>query len=217
LIGTAHASSGATHDPLRLVEIRGAVQGSGYLIAPTLIITAWHVVKSNAMVGVRIYGVYEKSPEGTRWDTLPANVIWPLMDPGDDNDFALLKISARTGLHDEPVQWDDLPKAGEIKVNGAGFPDKGTFINRFVKTLQGKPFKERDTIAIRGYIDAENGLKRREVYHTGTFAIEMDKPRGPVEGWEGASGAAIFFGCYLVGVVKAPPARATIIASRRYQ
>jgi hypothetical protein len=84
-------------DIRRLVEVKGVLDGSGFLIADRLILTAWHLLRPPAgkrverKCRVRIEGdiAPEAPPESA--DRI-ADLLWPLGEPGEDLDFALLGL-----------------------------------------------------------------------------------------------------------------------------
>ena len=195
----------------RVVEIRGASEGSGFLVGPGLILTAWHVVRPAAgepfptRVPVRILRDYERARDGDRLQVRQCDVLWPRVAPDDDNDFALLRLCEVR--HDESddaaVEWADLPDGEALEVLVVGFPGFAIFTND-VNDPQ-HPVQERDTAAVSGRVPAASGWKQRRVYNQGTFDIvprQEDLPEGSHLGWEGISGAAVFAGEKLVGVVR---------------
>jgi hypothetical protein len=195
----------------RVVEILGTMEGSGFLIGPGLVLTAWHVLRPATgapfpkLVEVRILRDYQRAAHADRLKTRSAELLWPHDDLGEDYDFALLRLLDSTpGLHDGPVPWADLPDWDEIEVEAVGFPDFGIFTNKAIDPK--KPFSERDTVPIRGRVPAASGWKQRHVYGQGLFDVVLrqeDLPRDSSLGWEGISGAAVFAGRILVGVVRA--------------
>jgi V8-like Glu-specific endopeptidase len=77
-----------------LVEVKAARRGSGFLIAPGLILTSWHVLKTEAgsrpsAVKVRILGNYRKGQHASRLDTDDADLVWPSLgyEPDSDHDL----------------------------------------------------------------------------------------------------------------------------------
>src|SRR5262249_50059907 len=98
-------------DVARFVEIRGDLSdGSGYLIGPGLILTAWHVLRpaagapSPVQVEVRILHDYQRAANADRLKTRIATLLWPHGDLGEDYDFALLQVEGGcTGSGEDPL------------------------------------------------------------------------------------------------------------------
>jgi hypothetical protein len=197
--------------PGRLVEVFGTSEGSGYLIGPGLILTAWHVVRpktgkrAKPRLSVRILREYFVAPPKSRLKTKPVWRIWPGNDPGKDLDFALLAVDGPTDFEDDPVFWVELPVLDSTKVVALGFPDSAIFKNRDLEQVGYVPFDERDTRAVSGMVEAGTDLKTRDVYGRGTFDIVLraeDEPSGSAFNWAGMSGAAVFEGPNLIGIVQ---------------
>jgi len=194
----------------RLVEIKTSAsgkvieEGSGYLIAPNLVLTAAHVVAGGNGFGLRILGEYRRKVGEARLETRAGRPVWPdsktlaelgsakVIDP--DNDFALLTFDGPTLVPADPVIWHGIP-VGLLDVEGLGFPSSAIFKNKWLARLMGKPpFRERDTQLVAGKVRGGDAWKQR-AYGAGEFAIEMPPerlPEGAKEGWKGVSGAALF-------------------------
>ncbi len=195
----------------RVVEIIGTNEGSGYLIGPRLVLTAWHVVcpKENETapqtVQIRILRDYRAAKGVDKYATRSARLIWPLSEPGEDYDFALLAIADDTGPNDDPVSWVDLAAWGEVKAQALGFPDLAIFKNRELEEIGYAAFDERDTHWVSGLISPGSGLKTRAAWGQGTFEIPMGADASShvsAINWKGMSGATVFAGPDLIGVVQ---------------
>jgi formylglycine-generating enzyme required for sulfatase activity len=194
-------------DAGRIVEIKGSKEGSGYLVAPCLILTAWHVVKPSVedsttrQVPVRIYKEYQDARGEARYQARMAEVIWPPSNSVENDDFALLVTKEETAPSDDPVDWVELSDNGTLKVDGIGFPESNIIEVRS-REGEGEDFKERDTREIKGRVHLGSDLKTRK--QTGVFEVvlwEEDLPEGSQQRWEGMSGAALFAGRDLIGIV----------------
>jgi hypothetical protein len=179
----------------RVVEIRAEYEASGYLIAPGLVLTSWHVVQSHQQITVRIG---QDKHEGTdAFQERTAYLLWPTNEPQKGFDFALLRIEP-TNSGDAPVTWISLPTEGEIKLSGIGFPNLRIFDAESENTIP-----RRDTHEVHGVVSC--GTFQRQM-REGTAIFELELSRKPLnlsspEDWGGMSGAALFAGNYLAGIV----------------
>jgi hypothetical protein len=180
-------------DLSRVVEIyaesrdEGTI-GSGYLVTDQLILTAGHVIRGATRVDVRPLGTAE-------W--LVSTSVWP----GDSEvDITLLRPQRpeRLSTRRAPVRWGSVRSATEpISCTAVGFP-----------WAQARPTgrrEVRDTEQIFGHVaplgHAKSGRLAITVISTPPIA------RTDSSGWEGMSGAAVFAGPYLIGLVAIDPAR----------
>ena len=184
----------------RVVEIYvptdGAV-GSGYLLTPSLILTARHVVA--AILDDRGPPEVGTHPP----DTTPACRVRPLASTAgtqfhdawavwwiDDTDAALL-VTANSyplGQSLPGIQWSDLPGSDPVEVSAVGFPDA---------VVEGNVRESRQLL---GRVAPFSGAKAgRWVVHAEGSLGEV--PAGSRSVWAGMSGAALFAGDVLVGII----------------
>ncbi|MFF3504192.1 FxSxx-COOH system tetratricopeptide repeat protein [Streptomyces sp. NPDC003247] len=184
----------------------GGIAGSGYLVTDGLVLTAYHNVRHAGSVSGRAVEVRQLAPHGQRptaWTA--AEVLWPEEPPDLDRDphtdAALLLITDpawRPPAAAAPVRWGRLPAPGGVRTRVAcvavGFPE--------AEHRDG----HRDTKQISGHIETLSGLK------SGLITAHVDEvatPRatGGPSSWSGASGAALFCGDLLTGVLTTDRAR----------
>jgi hypothetical protein len=174
-------------DPERVVEVfapaanDGGSYGSGYFVTRSLVLTVGHVVGVSADCEVRHLGAEE-------WT--PARVVWR----GVGCDAALLRASKEVGSW-ESVRFGRLASYQRAPCEGVGFP-----------WAQAEPKTGvRDTEQIRGEIPPLTGIKGRllNVDLAGqSVPLPLESGHSP---WEGMSGAALFCGPLLVGIVSVAP------------
>ncbi|MFH9581084.1 trypsin-like peptidase domain-containing protein [Streptomyces globisporus] len=176
-------------DPHRLAQIRSGgggegrlTVGSGYLIAPRLVLTARHVLVDQATekfwpkITVRVG--HDRYGETTR---ATAELLW---EHPDGLDVALLSVDREIDLPGA-VRWGRPTGIRPLKYEGLGFP--------WASKAEG-----REPEHLRGDLSVLSGGKDRYVLDQGPAPV----PRtGGGNAWGGASGAAIFCCGYLVGVV----------------
>ncbi|WIM93250.1 trypsin-like peptidase domain-containing protein [Actinoplanes oblitus] len=168
-----------------------ARRGTGYLVAPGLVLTAAHVV-----AGARTVAVWLGSPrELETADGIGVDLAATLLDP--EADLALLPLS-RSPAGVEPVLLGRLDRELPEPVPAvfAGFP-------RFkVRPAPGRPgVLLRELRLATGWINPGSDAK------TGTLELAVREP--PAEDpqprehspWEGMSGAAVWVSGRLIGVV----------------
>ncbi|MFF0518418.1 tetratricopeptide repeat protein [Actinomadura nitritigenes] len=162
--------------------------GSGYLIARRLVLTAAHAVLAGgapaATIMVRFLG-----DRGT----LPGRVAWWRCD--ETVDAAVVEIDDPDGRAPDaaPVSWGRLTGArGAVRCEAIGFPD----------ALRG-PDEVRDSEHLTGVVNPGTRAKARR------HDVLVDgRPESAASGsaWAGISGAALFCGDLLTGVIVADPA-----------
>jgi tetratricopeptide (TPR) repeat protein len=175
-------------EPTRVIEILqdGKSRGSGYLIAPRQVLTARHVPKppvvgTDCLVHL-LRGTDElaiPSAQEPRPPPVPAKVGWV----SAEHDFALIEItgdplcSPKTGL----LPFGEVPADGIARqIVGSGFPEAAGA-------------DQRTIIGTLAWVLA--GGRRFDIDVISTIPRDWRK-------WGGFSGAAIFAGSILVGVVR---------------
>ncbi|MFB7783871.1 trypsin-like peptidase domain-containing protein [Streptomyces vinaceus] len=178
-------------DPHRIAEVivataaGGGRRGSGYRVGDTAVLTAFHVVAGAAAVQVR----FDADRPG-EW-AAAAELAWS--DPGTD--VAVLTFTAPPG--GAPVPAARFGRIGDdrhavIDVHAAGFP-----LWKRRRGADGRQFRELHQAD--GTVAALSNLR------TGTLEITVAAaaadPDPAVSPWSGMSGAAVWAGPFLVGVV----------------
>ncbi|GHG00171.1 VMAP-C domain-containing protein [Streptomyces zaomyceticus] len=176
-------------DPRRLALIRSGTDqrvrstGSGYLIAPRLVLTARHVLLNDdtgtlwPVTSVRLGHPVEGDTTRTR-----AELLW---EHPEGLDVALLLLEEASELPGT-VRWGNPTGRAPLPYDGLGFP----------RAAAGET---RDVEHLRGFLPPLSGAMNR-------YVLDQDPAPAPgIDGknaWGGASGTAIF--CdddHLVGVV----------------
>lgn len=158
-------------------------RGSGYLVAPGRVLTAAHVVDGASGIRVR----FEADRPGEQ--VVTADVVW--RHPGID--IAVLAITD-AGTDVATVAYGRLGEHDAVvRCTAVGFP-------RFKLRTDSDGSSFRDAEHIHASCAALSN--RRE----GTLDLSVDSPPGKAavterNGWEGMSGAAVFSGGHLIGVV----------------
>ncbi len=161
--------------------------GSGYFVTDALVLTAGHVVDPAAgrTFEVRCLG------DGN-WR--PARVVWR----GQSCDAALLEVDAFAGQSRQAgrVRLGRLGTQWRAPCQALGFP--------FAQAERDSGGR-RDTEEIRGEITPLTGIKHGflTIHISGSVPLPDASGRSP---WAGMSGAALFSGPLLVGVVTVDPA-----------
>ncbi|MFF3468454.1 trypsin-like peptidase domain-containing protein [Streptomyces sp. NPDC002619] len=198
-------------DVQRVVEVwdpAGRIAGTGYLITDRLVLTTYHNIEHAGSTPERVVEVRRLALHGeppTTW--VPAEVVWPEQplrieqDPHTDVALLLITDSAwQPPVSATPVRWGRLPPpshgaaGARVACVAVGFPQ--------AEQRDGK----RDTKQIRGHIETLSGLK------SGLITAHIDhvatpSTAGAPSSWSGASGAALFCGNLLTGVLTTDRAR----------
>ncbi|MEU8527788.1 tetratricopeptide repeat-containing serine protease family protein [Streptomyces sp. NPDC048629] len=178
--------------------------GSGYLVAPRLVLTAAHVVPRGTEITVTLPGpglVADAAAEPRPWR---AAVRWRREDEAAD--AALVEVTdddwrpppSFAGNPNRRVQrWGLLVTAAvEQPVSCLGFPRMG----RTVPEPGGPPRRAAEQLAARINPLTGGGAHRYELLSTHSpYGSEGDATGSP---WSGMSGAAVFRDHLLVGVVR---------------
>ena len=177
----------------QIVELSGTggrgAHGSGYLLAPGLVLTARHVVGQAKAASVRLLTPDEDGLPGGVGAWQDARVAWT----GASRDLALLVPQAGAATFREvatPVAIARLDGREPVRVDALGFP----------RALQTPTHS--DTLHLQAMVDPWSAVR------SDVLLLDVRTAR-PAEddGWKGMSGAAVFGGDRLVGVVEAVPLR----------
>ncbi|MGW2219454.1 trypsin-like peptidase domain-containing protein [Nonomuraea sp. NPDC001684] len=161
--------------------------GSGYLIAPRLLITSTHVLSATGRPGL---GAEIKVRTADRTRLWSAVCTWSSADP--QVDVAVLEIIDGDWGDPPvaPVRWGRLvSRRAEVVCQASGFPEV---------LAQPDGVRERDQAG--GRVNPEAGVKQRR-YHL--QVLNSPKRSGAGSPWAGMSGAALFADDLLIGVVVA--------------
>jgi hypothetical protein len=185
----------------RLVELHDRASGrygSGYLIAPALVLTARHVVDGLDATRARLLLPDEDGLPGVIGAHVAARVAWR---GADGLDLALLCPEAgappfREGVG--PVAIARLADRAAIRVDALGFP-----------RAMASP-AQSDTLQIEAVVSAWTGARGASLL----LDVKTVRAR-TAEDWSGMSGAAVFAGDRLVGVIEAVPGRLDALRATR--
>ncbi|WP_346619580.1 tetratricopeptide repeat-containing serine protease family protein [Blastococcus montanus] len=173
--------------------------GSGYRLTEQLVLTAAHVVADIRIMtpgapvpdDVDAPGMCRARPLGST-DWVPAAVVWR----NTDADVAVLRLAASASPPpgSPAPRWGRVEGTEPIAVDAVGFPWAQEGIDR-----------RRDTEHLHGFLTPGTAVR------AGQLAITvLTSPPSARDGgspWAGMSGAALFAGPFLVGVVIVDPAR----------
>jgi TPR repeat protein len=176
-----------TLDPRRVAEVwapGGKTSfGSGYLLTGDLVLTAGHVVDG-------MTGICEVRPLGVdNWCRADVTRL-------RECDAALLRIKGARGRFEEPVRLGRVATEERARCQAVGFPLAQA------KVLERRDV--RDTEEMKGEIAPLSGLKKGllTIHIHDTVPVRDASGRSP---WEGMSGAAVFSGGLLIGIVSVAP------------
>ncbi|MET9551586.1 trypsin-like serine protease [Streptomyces sp. NPDC006645] len=177
-------------DPRRLALILGGAGqqrrsvGSGYLIAPRLVLTARHVIEDRdtraewPRIQIRVGHPGDGGTVRTK-----ARVLWK---HPRDLDVALLLTDDTVEVPDSPVRWGRPVGKAPLRYEGLGFP---------LATAE----EEREVEHLRGVLPLLSSGSRAR-YVLDQEPAPDHRPDGR-KAWGGASGAAVFCADHVVGVV----------------
>lgn len=178
----------------RIVELHGPTNGShgsGYLLAPGLVLTARHVVEGLAMMRLRLLEAdADGLPAGVgAWQS--ARVVWC---GSGGSDLALLVPADAAAVFRTPPGGVTLGRLDSrsrapVRVDALGFP-------RAAATAT-----HSDTLHVEAWVDPLTAVRAAVLQLQVTSSRPAD-----AQGWRGMSGAAVFAADRLVGVVEAVPA-----------
>jgi hypothetical protein len=161
------------------------IRGSGYLISPALVLTARHVVSpaiSSGSCRVRFFNRNRQQLEGR-----DAEIVWV----GKDLDAALLGPVKNEPFLQEatPVEFGELVGLKPVQVDAVGFAEALT-----------REKNGTDTLPVYGTCHPLDSMKSNRMHIKVLWAAPTDS-----KDWKGESGAVVFAGDVLVGVVEEVP------------
>ncbi|MFI1845100.1 trypsin-like peptidase domain-containing protein [Streptomyces microflavus] len=179
-------------DQARLALIRSGTQeerrgvGSGYLVAPQLVLTARHVLQDHATEAFwPVITVRVGHPKFGITAQVPAQLLWT---HPDGLDVALLRIDCEVDLPGS-VNWGRPVGRAPLPYEGIGYP--------WASLGEG-----REPEHLRGVLPVLSGGMDR-------YVLDQEPAPAPRTGdrkaWGGTSGAGVFCGGHLVGVVTQEP------------
>lgn len=177
----------------RIVELHDRESGrfgTGYLLAPGLVLTARHVVDGTLSMHARLLEPDADGLPGRIGRRQPTKVAW---SGGADLDIALLvpgdsSVAFLPGA--SPGIVARLAERGAVRVDALGFP-------RAMDTPA-----HADTLHVEAVVSPWTGVRGASLL----LDVKTARPDGADE-WKGMSGSAVFAGDRIVGVVEAVPAR----------
>ncbi|MFD4970150.1 tetratricopeptide repeat protein [Streptomyces sp. NPDC058424] len=193
-------------DVQRVVEVwdpAGQAAGTGYLITDRLVLTAHHNIQhagSTPQRAVEVRRLARLGEQQAAW--MAAEVLWPEQPPDIEQDphtdAALLLIT--------DTAWQPPVSAAPVRCGSLPTPSPGVAEPRIACVAVGFPQAEerdgkRDTKQISGHIETLSGLK------SGLIIAHIDQVATPTSAadapssWSGASGAALFCGNLLTGIL----------------
>jgi tetratricopeptide (TPR) repeat protein len=191
-------------DPRRLADIRAAhgdgtrcqrctrggiryhSGGAGYLVSPTLVLTAGHVVTDDDSVGLPDVDVWIGHQAVTTVVRTAATVAWRHPDPRKDLVLLRLHSPQESGV---PVRWGVLPSHSAQRYEGLGFPAFARYGG-----------SSRPPEQLSGFI------RPLSMGPAGEYVLDQDVSPDTEGQWAGVSGAAVFCDDLLVAVADSEPA-----------
>ncbi|MEE1765327.1 tetratricopeptide repeat protein [Streptomyces sp. SP18BB07] len=176
-------------DRARVVAIDGgAGPGTGYVLAPRLVLTSAHVAPEPG-IPVTLF----KPGQPDQWE---ATVIWR-GTPGGRDDAALIRVDGTSWVppRSPPVRW------GRLVTHRPGTPCEAWGVPEIVQRLG----RATDTLQPSGTLNPGD----RYVGNRYVMNLDQHPPAAARDGsspWGGMSGAALFCGELLAGVIAADPA-----------
>ncbi|WP_150250850.1 trypsin-like peptidase domain-containing protein [Nocardiopsis deserti] len=158
---------------VRVTPLEGEkVYGTGYLISPSLVLTAAHVLDGHASVKVRL-GV---NPPGT---FIRCAVHWK----NEDLDVALLRLETKQKQLRPRVRWGRFSGHKKQEYDAAGYPDLA--LSDYSTNLK----------------HLNDSLRPLDGIVTGELRLNVQQEYVEKVSWAGFSGTAVFTNGLLVGVV----------------
>jgi len=167
----------------------GGLRGSGYLLGPGLALTARHVVEGLETTQLRLLEADEDGLPGAIGPWQQARVVWT----GKGLDLALLAPSVDAPpfkASGRRMQIGRIDGRAPVRVDAMGFP----------RAMLAPTHS--DTLHLEAHVNAWSGLRSDALL----LDVGSTRPAEP-EGWKGMSGAAVFAGDCLIGVIEAVPAQ----------
>ena len=171
----------------------GVSVGSGTLVGERLVLTAAHVVFGDDGTPLRAIHVGPPSLE-----VPPAGrVLWPgRYAPGGNQDATLLEIAESSWVPPRwlgPIRWGRLTgRAGNVACEAIGFP-------RVLRDPDGARVEDQISARINPGTARSSGV-RYDLHVTSSAPLTRPGDQYPSP-WSGASGAGVFAGGLLVGVI----------------
>ncbi|MFF7534545.1 trypsin-like peptidase domain-containing protein [Streptomyces bobili] len=169
-------------------------RGSGYLVAPGLVLTAAHVVEDAATVQVRF------DADQLRERTFGGKIEW--LDPSVD--LAIIDISPHEISGVPCVEFARVSARNEeLECNAMGFPRfklKEGRPSPIGQSTLTKPWRYRDSCNASGRCPALSNLRSGTLEFLVSFEPAAD-PDPSISPWEGMSGAAVWSGSRIIGVI----------------